>query len=60
MKGVAHVLDNLSAVLKSQNRKKSTLYIATELLLGSDEQLCIANLGFYTVKDVERYETLVN
>ena len=60
MKGVAHVLDNLSAVLKSQNRKKSTLYIATELLLGSDEQLCIANLGFYTVKDGQRYENLVN
>ena len=60
MKGVAHVLENLYAVLKSRKRKKGTLYIATELLLGSDEQLCIANLGLYTVKDVQRYETLVN
>ena len=54
MKWVAHALDNLSAVLKSQNWKKSTLYIATELLLGSDEQLCIANLGLYTEKKTSK------
>ena len=45
MKEVAHALDGLSIVLKSDNQKKSTLYIANELLLGSDEQLCIAHLG---------------